>query len=1178
MWTRRVVLSKDVCFILSFIFSTSRSEGDLSAFKSAAQSSNLFSNQWLASAAVDTCRNTLITSGCCTHTASPGPKTVWWRVDLGQISTITTIEIIYRANFQQRLAGYHLYVSNTTDSPTQGVLCFEDKSSTREAVSLGVIHSCPYVGRYVTIYNYRSTPKRYEWYENSAVLELCEVTVLGCATGFYGNGNCNEVCPGSCYGGNCNPITGSCLYCSPGKYGVVCDRNCSTNCKNSLCDKDSGSCFECYSGRHGDTCDQECSVNCKDRLCAKDTGFCTDCVNGKYGILCSLDCSVNCKDRLCAEDTGFCTDCVNGKYGLICSLDCSVNCKDRLCAKDTGYCTDCVAGRHGITCELECSITCKDMLCARDTGFCGECIAGKYRNTCDENCPMNCQDNVCTRDTGLCIGCVGGFYGTNCSIPCNTNCSECHQESGECTQCKLGLYGTSCNMSCGHCSSCQQVSGLCVTACDPGYQGSFCETKQAQRSEGNAPTTDVGAIVGPIAGVIAVLVIGIVIVIFIRRRRLSASKRDSFDDIRHHKDYDKKVYDQPLEQMNSRAGRDIPDKNVNNSIVPDDEPVEPPKDSANVYVNAEEVTMKSDTDENIYYNSGPIGFPVSELKSLVLTKMQNKSKAFENEYKSIPFGDLHEHKIGMLPQNKTKNRFKTTFPYDHSRVVLDSVGKDPHSDYINANYIDSVTKTAEYVATQGPRPGTVNDFWRMVWQLKTNKIVMLTNLIEGAKHKCDKYWPDEGQPLSTTHFNIILDRERSYAFYVIRDLTVTEKKTKSARQIHQFHYITWPDHGTPDPNELVVFHRRVKQYQNVLTGKLVVHCSAGIGRTGTFLALDALLDYGKEFGRIDVMQYVNTMRKDRINMVQTADQYIAIHQLLVEAFDMPDALIPRMKYHATLNSLVNGGPTNQTKLRKEYELTQVMKPKYDDTDCKAALLPINKTKNKTLSVLAVDKFRAYLLSQASNRTDYINAVEVPSYTSKTGYIVTQTPMEDTVVDLLTMIMDHDCTTIVIIDTDTIDWLPEQGEGKVIGDYQLENKGKSSTISNTDMLEITITDQSSELSTNIRVFHLSGWNQESPVPQDSSTLLQLLELVDSRRKSDDTKTTVVMCRDGYTQSGLFCCISSARDQMKIDDEVDIFQISRQLLTRRPEFIISFEQYHCCYNVIRDYLDATDVYMN
>ncbi|XP_069134513.1 receptor-type tyrosine-protein phosphatase mu-like [Argopecten irradians] len=532
----------------------------------------------------------------------------------------------------------------------------------------------------------------------------------------------------------------------------------------------------------------------------------------------------------------------------------------------------------------------------------------------------------------------------------------------------------------------------------------------------------------------------------------------------------------------------------------------------------------------------------------------------------------------MLEQNKWKNRFKTTFPYDHSRVVLETVGNDPHSDYINANFIDSVTRPAVYIATQGPRPGTVNDFWRMVWQQRTGKIVMLTNLIEGGKPKCDKYWPEEGKPLSTTNFNIILDRERSYAFYIVREFTVTERKTKTVRHIHQFHYTTWPDHGTPDPNELVVFHRRVRQYYDVLGGEMVVHCSAGIGRTGTFLALDALLEYGEEFGCIDVKEYIKTMREDRVNMVQTAEQYIAIHQLLIDAFEMPDSLIPRAKFHTQLRHIFSEGPANQTKIRKEFQLTQSSKPDYGETDYSAALLSSNRAKNRTLSVLAVDRFRVYLQSHSNDRTDYINAVSVPSYTSKTGYIVTQTPLEDTVVDLLTMIMDHNCHTLVIIETEAIEWLPEENEESSIEEFSLEHKGISQTITSIDVHDIAIENVERGFNSTFRVFHITGWDRNSSFPKDSSVLLQLLELIDSRRKSDDTKPTVVMCRDGYSQSGLFCCISNARDQMKCDEEVDIYQIARQLLVRRPAFLINFDQYRYCYNIIKDYLDTADVYVN
>ncbi|XP_069128367.1 receptor-type tyrosine-protein phosphatase U-like [Argopecten irradians] len=226
--------------------------------------------------------------------------------------------------------------------------------------------------------------------------------------------------------------------------------------------------------------------------------------------------------------------------------------------------------------------------------------------------------------------------------------------------------------------------------------------------------------------------------------------------------------------------------------------------------------------------------------------------------------------------------------------------------------------------------------------------------------------------LKTKHFNIRLDRERTYAFYVLRDISVTQTKTKEVRQIHQFHFIAWPDHGTPNNLELVLFHRRVSSYRTNLTGQMVVHCSAGIGRTGTFIGLDVLSKEEKKTGRVDISQYIRTMRKDRMNMVQTHEQYIALHELLVEAADLADTLIPSSRFHDALSELSPAGkPTNQT---KEFEKLLTIVPKYDCNKYTAGMMKENKDKNRTMSNIAVDTFRAFLRSQPGGRTDYINAV------------------------------------------------------------------------------------------------------------------------------------------------------------------------------------------------------------
>ncbi|XP_033739256.1 cell death abnormality protein 1-like [Pecten maximus] len=495
MATRKIIVGRCLILILFYISNTVRSESNVALSKATEQSSEFGGGKHVASNVVDGCL-TDFDGGCCTHTEA-GQNTAWWRVDLGELKTIDRITIYYRNGFQHRLAGYQLYVSNTTNTPTDGVLCYEDTSSTRDAVQLVVTHQCPYVGRYVTVYNHRN-PKRYNWYSDYAILELCEVQVFGCQVGKYGDRNCNSPCSPACYGGNCNSKYGFCFYCFTGKYGVFCNSDCPSNCKNSLCTKDAGNCLECITGKYGNTCDEVCPANCKDMLCGMSTGHCIECIPGKYGNTCGQDCPVNCKDMLCEKSTGNCIDCVPQKYGVKCEGDCSANCQDRLCdqvngncyecipgkkgdncdqncpgncknmlcERDTGSCKECIPGKKGYNCDQNCSGNCKDMMCERYTGSCKECVTGTYGNTCDQDCPRNCNDSLCIRDSGHCIDCVSQKHGTKCELNCSTNCldSLCEKDSGNCYDCIPGKYGPNCDQDCsGNCKDmlCDKETGSC---------------------------------------------------------------------------------------------------------------------------------------------------------------------------------------------------------------------------------------------------------------------------------------------------------------------------------------------------------------------------------------------------------------------------------------------------------------------------------------------------------------------------------------------------------------------------------------------------------------------------------------------------------------------------------------------------------------------------------------------
>ncbi|XP_021354768.1 multiple epidermal growth factor-like domains protein 10 isoform X1 [Mizuhopecten yessoensis] len=495
MSTTNLVINRYVCLILFLIFNTTRSEANVALVKPAEQSSKHGHVEWVASKAVDGCTQTTIASNCCTHTQNNGPKQSWWRVNMGDLMTINSITIYYRDKFQKRFAGYQLYLSNTTESPTQGVLCFEDKSATEAQVQLLVTHQCPYVARYVTVYNYRNNPKRYSWYDDYAVIELCEVQVFGCQVGQYGNGDCNSQCSGNCYGGNCNSTTGSCFYCFPGKYGDYCNNDCSTKCTDITCEKDTGYCSGCNAGFRGNKCDQSCPANCEDQLCIQNSGDCTGecaadrqdrqfrkccilsaCDPGFYGSSCNQKCSGNCKDKTCVQGSGLCKDCEDGFFGPECN-PCSTGCVNPTCNKSFGNCSRCNAGFHGNNCDQSCPANCEDQLCIQNSGDCTGCDPGYHGSDCYQTCSANCANQTCDQNTGQCTECKPGLFGPDCTQTCPVGCqNKCDRNTGECNACEVGKYGLKCDRIClsqCHNGKCKQIDGHCEE-CIQGFHGDDC--------------------------------------------------------------------------------------------------------------------------------------------------------------------------------------------------------------------------------------------------------------------------------------------------------------------------------------------------------------------------------------------------------------------------------------------------------------------------------------------------------------------------------------------------------------------------------------------------------------------------------------------------------------------------------------------------------------------------------
>ncbi|XP_058454962.1 tyrosine-protein phosphatase 10D isoform X2 [Malaya genurostris] len=233
-----------------------------------------------------------------------------------------------------------------------------------------------------------------------------------------------------------------------------------------------------------------------------------------------------------------------------------------------------------------------------------------------------------------------------------------------------------------------------------------------------------------------------------------------------------------------------------------------------------------------------------------------------------------------LPCNRPKNRFTNILPYDHSRFKLQPVDDEEGSDYINANYVPGHNSPREFIVTQGPLHSTRDDFWRMCWESNSRAIVMLTRTFEKGREKCDHYWPHDTVPVYYGDIKVTLLNDSHYPDWVITEFMMTRGDTQ--RIIRHFHFTTWPDFGVPNPPQtLARFVRAFRERVGPDQRPIVVHCSAGVGRSGTFITLDRILQQIQVSDFVDIFGIVWAMRKERVWMVQTEQQYICIHQCLL---------------------------------------------------------------------------------------------------------------------------------------------------------------------------------------------------------------------------------------------------------------------------------------------------------
>ncbi|XP_011365612.1 receptor-type tyrosine-protein phosphatase C [Pteropus vampyrus] len=581
-------------------------------------------------------------------------------------------------------------------------------------------------------------------------------------------------------------------------------------------------------------------------------------------------------------------------------------------------------------------------------------------------------------------------------------------------------------------------------------------------------------------------------------------------------------------------------------------------------------------------------------------KIADEGRLFLAEFQSIPrVFSKFSIKEARKPFNQNKNRYVDILPYDYNRVELSEVNGDAGSNYINASYIDGFKEPRKYIAAQGPRDESVDDFWRMIWEQKATVIVMVTRCEEGNRNKCAEYWPSmEETSREYGDVTVKISELKRCPDYIVQKFIVTHKKEKvTGREVAHIQFTSWPDHGVPeDPHLLLKLRRRVNAFSTFFSGPIVVHCSAGVGRTGTYIGIDAMLEGLEAEGRADVYGYVVKLRRQRCLMVQVEAQYILIHQALVEYNQFGETEVNLSELHPYLSNMKKRDPPSEpSPLEAEFQRL----PSYRSWRTQhVGNQEENKSKNRNSSVIPYDFNRVPLKheleiskesehesddssdddSDTEDTSNYINASFVMSYWKPEVMIAAQGPLKETIGDFWQMIFQRKVKVIVMLtelkSRDQEACAQYWGDGKQThGDIEVEMKDTQRASAYT-LRAFELRHAKRKDSRTVHQFQYHGWKaDELPAePGDLVSVIRALkQKLPARNSAEGNKhpknaPLLVHCRDGSQQTGLFCALLNLLESADTEDVVDVFQAVKSLRKARPEMVPTFEQYQFLYDVI------------
>ncbi|XP_052763712.1 receptor-type tyrosine-protein phosphatase kappa-like [Mya arenaria] len=738
-------------------------------------------------------------------------------------------------------------------------------------------------------------------------------------------------------------------------------------------------------------------------------------------------------------------------------------------------------------------------------------------------CNNTCENSMCDINGNCTNGCITNTFGKHCENTCDEHCTPNENKT-----------------------ICSEKTGMCFYGCQTEYKGRFCpQIIETEAGKQNWPIAALG--VGIAGGVVVLAAIVVVELFFLRRRRVNLKIKSKANE---------KEPENLLEMYpNMNNGRTTRAKNPKGdtdnfhsvTVIGIPNYQSPPTRSGNERTpiltednleideddaSAKETAVIFEDNGGFYYNNAEeiskIKLHVTDLPEYVHNLC---FKDLEEEFQNIPYGLVKAYGVSQTKLNMHKNRYRGIYPYDDTRVLV----RGGETDYINASFIDGFRRRNAYIATLGPmvkQLGDFGQFWQMVWQQKVEKIVMLTNLVEGTKTKCEQYWPDFYQRKMFGDIKVVCNDEKLYADFIWRHFTLYKKSKK--RSLHHLQYTSWPD---KDITSFIEFRQRVNALSNTFDGPVVVHCSAGVGRTGTYIALDILTTEGQTEGAIDIPGCVGNMRQNRPNMIQTLSQYKFIHQALVHTLTTDCVYIRREHFSQYMDK------SRKQEIQEQFEKMQSDHEQKSDKELLAT------EKNRLLAKkyrkhtdIPGDSSRPHL--NLLMKTDESEICDIDSFKTKKRFLVAKTPLPDTVYDFIALAVQENCSCIVSMEASM-------------------EKNKTKT-------DVTIPH-----------FQYLNWDTKHNVPKSPKSFVAFIKEVEAVSKSSNLSGPILLhCLNGAGKSGLFCVVLILLEQLDEYDEVSVVNAVKKIRARRPLAIPNKEQFYFCYECVLHSVNETDkaVYYN